>query len=347
MLARLTPGSRASLCARAAAILETWTAGKSGATCRAYGSDLEAFAAWAGAASSDEALAALLALGPGKAAAAAERWRGSMAELAPRTVARRLATLRSVVRAARRQGAVHWTLDVEGPTVRGFMRDTRGPRPAAVARVIGPLEAEIRHWNGAGWLGSRGSAAARDLAVILLLNDSGLRRSEVCSLHVRHVDLDEGMVQIAEKGSRGARQWWPVSARATVALARWLEYRTRAPGPVFLGTHGLSPGIAPRDGLTPSGVYRLVQRRAAAVGLRGFRPHGFRHSAITEVQRSTGDLVLAQRFGRHASPMTTAAHYIDAAPEHVRALVELVAAASSSPASRHAAARKRPRGSRA
>ena len=354
MLPRLKRSARETLCARAAGILATWVAGKSPATCRAYAADLGAFASWAGAASTDEAVAAFLALGPGKATAAAERWRGSMDGLAPRTVARRLATLRSIVRQAKRQGATHWTLDVDGPKIRGFTRDTRGPATSHVARVVASLAWGLREAaNGYGWLGSPAAAAVRDLAVILLLNDSGLRRSEVCSLHVRHVDLDRAMVQPAEKGAHGARQWWPISRRAAAALAAWLTYRTRAPGPVFIGTHGLSPGVAPRDGLTPSAVYRIVRRRAEAVGLHGFRPHGFRHSAITEIQRTTGDLVLAQRFGRHASPATTSAHYVDAEPEHVRQLVEIVAAASSgasgsgsSPGSRHASARRDPRGVR-
>jgi integrase len=33
--------------------------------------------------------------------------------------------------------------------------------------------------------------------------------------------------------------------------------------------------------------------------------HAMRHSAVTAVYRATGNLFLAQRFARHASPLTT------------------------------------------
>ena len=46
-----------------------------------------------------------------------------------------------------------------------------------------------------------------------------------------------------------------------------------------------------------------VQRRAAFDRLYPF--HATRHSAVTNVYRATRDLFLAQRFARHASPLTT------------------------------------------
>jgi len=36
--------------------------------------------------------------------------------------------------------------------------------------------------------------------------------------------------------------------------------------------------------------------------------HALRHWAITNVYRASRDLFLAQRFARHANPMTTVAH---------------------------------------
>lgn len=45
------------------------------------------------------------------------------------------------------------------------------------------------------------------------------------------------------------------------------------------------------------------QRRAGFDRHYGF--HATRHSAVTAVYRATGNLFLAQRFARHASPITT------------------------------------------
>jgi site-specific recombinase XerC len=41
---------------------------------------------------------------------------------------------------------------------------------------------------------------------------------------------------------------------------------------------------------------------------RHYNFHTLRHTAITNVYRATKDLFLAQRFARHASPMTTVAY---------------------------------------
>ena len=45
------------------------------------------------------------------------------------------------------------------------------------------------------------------------------------------------------------------------------------------------------------------QQRAGFDRLYPF--HALRHSAVTNVYRATRDLFLAQRFARHASPLTT------------------------------------------
>ena len=50
-------------------------------------------------------------------------------------------------------------------------------------------------------------------------------------------------------------------------------------------------------------AWRQWQKRAGFDRLYPF--HAIRHSAVTNVYRSTRDLFLAQRFARHASPLTT------------------------------------------
>ena len=50
-------------------------------------------------------------------------------------------------------------------------------------------------------------------------------------------------------------------------------------------------------------LWRTWQQRAGFDRLYPF--HATRHSAVTNVYRATRDLFLAQRFARHASPLTT------------------------------------------
>ena len=50
-------------------------------------------------------------------------------------------------------------------------------------------------------------------------------------------------------------------------------------------------------------LFRELQIRAGFDRLYPF--HALRHTAITNVYRASKDLFLAQRFARHASPLTT------------------------------------------
>ena len=64
------------------------------------------------------------------------------------------------------------------------------------------------------------------------------------------------------------------------ALSLWLTARGDAPGPLFVSFDRSGKGNG--DGrLTPASVYRIVRAFGESVGVRT-RPHGLRHTAITE-----------------------------------------------------------------
>lgn len=297
-------------------ILTTALEGKAATTQRAYLSDLAAFAVWAGQPSAAEAVAAFLELEPGHAHDAATHWRSELEGqgLAPRSVARKLAALRMVVRQAKRGGHVAWDLDVAGPRIRGFTRNTRAPAPEDVDTLI-------RDMREAGRAGG-GQLAIRDLAIVLLLHDSALRCSEALSLDVRHVDIVGEMVQIHEKGAQGDdRIWWPITGRTRVAVARWLKARGRSPGPLFC-----SVGIGRASSrISRKTVWRRVVWWAEQSGFDGWRPHGLRKAAGTRLQRATGDLERVRRFLRHRDVNTTSAHYVETEQDAVRGDMAIIA----------------------
>ena len=149
----------------------------------------------------------------------------------------------------------------------------------------------------------------REALLVSLALGTGLRLAEIVGLDVGDVYLPGGQTRVR------------VRLRAEIAK------RGRA-GDVFL-PDGLKPKlvrfwrhkVAERERVDPSAPLfcsqtrrRLSKRRVQVVfrGLQieaGFdRPypfHALRHTAITNVYRSSKDLFLAQRFARHASPLTT------------------------------------------
>jgi len=103
-------------------------AGRNARTLLAYRKDLVDFQSFLNAPSLQAAASIFTTQGPGAANGQALAYRVSLQErdLAPATINRRLAALRSMVKLGRVLGLVSWELEVEGIKAATY-RDTRGP----------------------------------------------------------------------------------------------------------------------------------------------------------------------------------------------------------------------------
>jgi site-specific recombinase XerD len=113
--------------------------------------------------------------------------------------------------------------------------------------------------------------SVRDLAIIGLLIDSGLRRGECAGLRVADVDLDLNVVHVVGKFSR--ERAVPFGLLTNSLLDRYTrarnKHRLHDLPDLWLGQNGA---------LTDSGVYRVVRERAKQAGLGGVWPHRLRHT---------------------------------------------------------------------
>jgi integrase/recombinase XerC len=264
-------------------LVAAFLAGRSAQTLRAYRYDLTDFAAFCGASGIAAAAAQLLAGGHGRANETALRFRQQLQArgLAPATINRRLAAIRSLVKLARTLGLVAWVLEVEGVRAEAY-RDTRGPGPAGVRKLLEALA------------GRQDTKAVRNRALLRLLYDLGLRRAEVVGLDVEDVDLAAGTVAVLGKGrTQKVNLTLPPATRG--ALAAWVSVRGVPSGPLFTALDRASRGRR----LTGMGLYLVVRQLGEVVGLR-VRPHGLRHAAITRALDLTGgDIRSVQKFSRH------------------------------------------------
>jgi integrase/recombinase XerC len=299
-LATLIPTPAPGLPAVAAAfdLHSAVLSGRNANSARAYRGDYEDFARFLGAASAAAALESLIALAPGTANACALAYRAHLVErgLSPATVARRLAALRSAVRLARQLGRVNWTLEVEAPRVEAY-RDTAGPGRAGWRAIL-----EVaRQW-------ATTAKGRRDLALIRLLHDLGLRRAEAVGLDLADVDLERGVVMVLGKGRTG-RVPLTLPPPTRGALADWLAARGPEPGPVFVRLDRGDDGAA-KARLTCRSVNRVVGVLGRAAQLsRPVRPHGLRHEAITRALDATGgDVRAVRKFSRHRKIETLLAY---------------------------------------
>jgi integrase/recombinase XerC len=247
-------------------LLHTFLTGRSETTLRAYRTDLADFRVFCATPTVQEAAARLLGSGSGAANALVLRYRADLLEreLTPATINRRLAALRSLVKLARLVGLVTWQL--ETPNVRSeAYRDTRGPGKDGVRRLLDALgtdDTPLTH---------------RNRAILRLLYDLGLRRGEVVALDEDDVNLTEGLIYVQGKGRR-EKVLMTLPDPTRDALTAWRNVRGDDSGPFFTNFDRARKG----DGrLSADHVYRIVRGLGERAGIKA-RPHGLRHTAITE-----------------------------------------------------------------
>jgi site-specific recombinase XerD len=132
----------------------------------------------------------------------------------------------------------------------------------------------------------------RDAALIRLMYDSGTRRSEVAGMLVEDVHLNEQTILVTSKG--GDQEYVYFGARTARDLDRYLRVRPHHPKAALPQLW-----LAPKGALTGSGLYQMLQERAAQAGLDvHVRPHLFRHSFAHSLKAAGASDEDTARLGR-------------------------------------------------
>jgi integrase/recombinase XerC len=265
--------------ADSARLVQAFLGGLNPNTLRAYRRSLEDFRVYLKAESVSEAIGKFLTKSGGEANAIVLSYKNRLIEAGKSagTVTARLAAIRSLVKLARTLGVIQWSIEIKGPKSEVY-RDTKGPGREAFDRVVADLEKK------------NDAPSRRDLAILRLLHDVALRRGEVVSLDIEHVDLENGTLSILGKG-RHERETITLPEATKAALARWIEVAGRKTGPLFTNFDPAKKG----GRLTGTSIYRLVRDTYGLI-----RPHGLRHTAITEALELTdGNVRAVQKFSRH------------------------------------------------
>ena len=192
--------------------------------------------------------------------------------LAPATIARRLAAVRSFLR---------YTL---GPTrvpdaalaPKRPQRLPEAPRPAEVDAILDGV-------------GGNGALGLRNRALVELVYSAGLRSAEAVALDLADVDFEQELVHVRGKG--GKERMVPLGEEAAHVVARYLrdarpELARGANDALFLSARGRR--------LDTSTLRRLLPH-----------PHRLRHSFATHLLEGGADLRTIQELLGHSSLSTT------------------------------------------
>ncbi len=144
----------------------------------------------------------------------------------------------------------------------------------------------------------------RDLALFLLLYQSGLRASEALSLKIGSLDFQARTIKIIGKGQVEAIvPFSSQSARAIRAYLRTREESSKTPeNPLFLSYR--------KRPLSYRQVYTRLREYASQAGIADITPHTLRHSFCTHLLTSGRNLREIQLLARHKSIQSTQ-RYLD------------------------------------
>jgi site-specific recombinase XerD len=295
--------------------------GSSVNTLRSYRTALDGYTGWLAAHDHDWRAPSRLALRAFLAALSEGHGR--------RTVAQRLAALRSFYRYATREQLVSGNPLAALPT-------PRQPRRLPAVLSVAETERLIGAANDEGMSAPAGTSRAemelalalRDVAIVETAYAAGLRIGELATLTIGAVDLRRGEVRVTGKGRKqrvsllgrparaalsayldGGRP--TLARRGAAAAARDGEGAARDSGTLFLNHRGTALGAR--------GIRWRLERLRVAAGLpAGVSPHTLRHSFATHLLDGGADLRVVQELLGHESLATTQI-YTHVSPARLRA----------------------------
>ncbi|MDA0359955.1 MAG: tyrosine recombinase XerC [Proteobacteria bacterium] len=173
--------------------------------------------------------------------------------------------------------------------IRAPKKDKRLPKALSPDEISQLLETEEADEKG-----------IRDQAMFELCYSSGLRLSELASVTMRELDLDDGTIRVTGKGNK--TRIVPVGKKANTAIRRWIQVRKNLNKPI---SNLLFPNKNNQPLSSRTIQYRLTQwTKKQGLG-QNVHPHMLRHSFASHLLQSSGDLRAVQEMLGHASISTT------------------------------------------
>ena len=201
----------------------------------------------------------------------------------PRTLARKLSSLRSFFRFLHREGHIK-----ENPAVLLVTPklDKKLPKFLTEEQAVQLIESPKID----------SPAGKRDRAIFETLYSTGMRVSELVGLNIEHVDFISNLVKVMGKGKK--ERLLPIGDKAVEAIKDYLESRPSSARALFLNKSGAR--------LTDRSVRNIMNKHILTTSLHlNVSPHMMRHSFATHLLNHGADLRSVQELLGHVNLSTT------------------------------------------
>ena len=153
---------------------------------------------------------------------------------------------------------------------------------------------------------------ARLYVVVLLLLDTGIRASELCSLTIEDTHLNEGYIKVVGKGDK--ERIVPFGGTTKKAILRYLH--TFRPEPLHDGIDELILSVEGTP-LTCSGLAQAVKRLGKRASVPRLHAHLFRHTFAVRYLMNGGDVMTLRLMLGH-STLEVTLMYMHLAEAHIQ-----------------------------
>ena len=224
------------------------------------------------------------------------------------TVARKVAAIKSFFQYLQAEGTIHGNPaeSLESPRVGRSL-----PKPLSVTEVDELLEQPLKRNT---------PEARRDRAMLELLYATGLRVTELVSLNIGDVYMDDLKPYVRCMGKGAKERTNPIHEQAAVAVVEYLKdgratlVKDRTESALFVNRRG--------ERLTRQGFWLILKQYAREANITSsVTPHTLRHSFATHMLRGGAPLRSVQELLGQANISTTQV-YTQVANEHVRQVYE-------------------------
>lgn len=148
----------------------------------------------------------------------------------------------------------------------------------------------------------------RDLALLSLALDTGIREGELARLEIKDLDLTHRSIPIDPDSKTHRGRSIKFSSFAAARLARWLEKRGTLGLPFSLKSPWVAVGGKTFEwhALTAGGIYQILKRKLKQAKVDHFRFHSLRNAYIIYALRNGAELQDVMKQVGHLHLSTTA-----------------------------------------